>query len=273
MRKEQFISLLLILGILLAGCAKLVPPRSTLPPETTGSAPAATEASTQPQSTEVPTEPLPTEPPVDRNKMLDAYQFVLQQFAFEHIWPDGTDLDFDNTFGFIEENEFCIADVDSDGVEELVISFSTAPMAGMQARVFGFDSTNVIEELCAFPALTFYSHGLLKVFASHNHSMHMEFWPYSLMQYNPVSHSYDLIASVSGWQKEYFPEDHEGNTFPDDIADGQGEVYLVSVGDKQEILSPAQFAQWEADNLGSETVLDLETRSTSEAQIKAVIHF
>lgn len=268
MRKESIISLLLVLGILLAGCAKIIPARSTLPPEqSVPNTPTVKEtiAEPQPQPAEV-----PQEPPIDRRKMLEAYQFILQQFSFEHIWPDGTDIGFEPDFGYIEENSFFIGDVNEDGTDELVILYSTAPMAGMQARVYGFDGEQAVEELCAFPALEFYSHGLLKVFASHNHSMHMDFWPFTLLQYNPDSHTYELVASVSGWQKEYFSEDYEGNPFPDDIANGENAVYMIIRDGKTETVSSEQYQDWEKNAFADSTPLDFESLSVSEENIKAV---
>lgn len=42
----------------------------------------------------------------DQSAMYAAYQFVLQQIAFEHIYPDGADTGFDSASGFIEDNHF-----------------------------------------------------------------------------------------------------------------------------------------------------------------------
>lgn len=232
------LSLLLAVALMFGGCAQLLPARSTLPaPE------AAAPSESSGASTDVSTAP-PAES--EEQPMLEAYRTVLEDLCYNHTWPEGTDSGFDSTFGSIETNQFALADVDGDGKRELVISFTTAPMAGMELRIYGWADGQVIQKLSAFPSVTLYDNGLVKSLASHNHSMSMEFWPYALYRYDPAANGYQLDAAVSGWEKEYYPRDFEDHPFPDEKAEN-GMVYRIEQNGAVLTLSPTEFADWERE--------------------------
>lgn len=245
--------LILSAGLLLSGCSQLIPNQSTLP----------SFEPTDPQVTAAP----PTE--ADTQPMLEAYQAALEGLCYEHIWPDGSDCGFDSSFGSIETNQFALADVDGDGEQELVISFTTACMAGMEMRIYGCENGQIVEKLSLFPSATVYDNGRLKGLASHNHSMSMDFWPYALYRYDPAANRYQLIATVSGWEKEYYPSDFEDHPFPDEKAE-DGMVYRVEQNGAVLVLSPSEFADWEKQVFSGGLELTLDWQSLDPQNIHAL---
>ncbi|MGN0350781.1 MAG: hypothetical protein ACI4ES_03945 [Roseburia sp.] len=201
-------------------------------------------------------------------KRKSRYADALVQFIYAGTWPDGSMVDeFDTEFGSIEENQFSICDVDGDGEEELIISYSTASMAGMQENVYGYDSETdtVYQELAEFPSITYYENGWLEAGASHNHSMGMDFWPYSLYHYDSTTKEYELIGTVDAWDKSYFPESYSGEVFPEELdKDGDGILYFFHEGEDTSYengMDEADYETWYASMLKDAKSLDVSWKT------------
>jgi len=188
----------------------------------------------------------------ERAEMMAAYQLALQDFAFNHILPDGTTFEMGEGFGYMEENAFAIYDVDSDGVEELLIQFNTAPMAGLFEGVYHYVDGAVTEQMIAFPGCNYYFNNTVLCPWSHNQTNGPDFWPYSVCVYRAATDTYEYAAHVEGWDKSVSKTDYDGNTFPADKDDGSGVVYLVTtVGNETpEVFSRTAFAMWEQLTFG-----------------------
>lgn len=253
---KNIIAFIMALAIFLGGCSQLTPAATTAP---------ATEAPTE---TTVPA----TTIAVDHNPAMEAYQAALMQLCVEHLWPDGSELEMMNDFGYMKDNTFAIADVDGDGSDELLVSFTTAPTAGMLLRIYRYDAqTDSLKELfLSFPAAVFYSDGLIRCDASHNQSMSMDFWPYSLYRYNSSSDTFELKYAAEGWQQEICPQDYSGNDFPTEKADGQGMVYLVTRDQAQTVMSPKEFEEYEKEAFSGATELSVNWQSMDVQNIKAI---
>lgn len=161
------------------------------------------------------------------------YAGILSQITAGWKLPDG-ELDtssLENGFGKMSDNRFAVTDIDGDGREELIISYSNACMAGMMEIIYDYDPVlgELKRELTVWPSLTYYDNGMVKAEASHNHT-HGEFWPFALYQYEKESDSYQQIAYVQTWDKELYDE-YEGQPFPDDLdTDGDGTLFHISEG-------------------------------------------
>lgn len=161
------------------------------------------------------------------------YAGILSQITAGWKLPDG-ELDtssLENGFGKMSDNRFAVTDIDGDGREELIISYSNACMAGMMEIIYDYDPVlgELKRELTVWPSLTYYDNGMVKAEASHNHT-HGEFWPFALYQYEKESDSYQQIAYVQTWDKE-FSDEYEGQPFPDDLdTDGDGTLFNISEG-------------------------------------------
>lgn len=249
-------AILLAFCMLLSGCASL-PPQQTTPPT----------------ADTVSTEPTFTEPLFSRSDMLEAYRMALQRFYDEHIWPDGSEAAYDEAFDSMDENYFAIADVDGDGDEELIISFSSTYTAGMLCGVFGYDNASgtLHSQLWEFPAVSWYPNGVLKADASHNHSLCMDFWPYNFYRYDALTDSYKFTVSVSAWNREEYPTDFSSDAaFPEEKAEGGNLVYLLTRDEETKILSPSEFDRWETENFGEALPLDITWQPLQDAYIHRV---
>lgn len=204
-----------------------------------------------------------------------AYAEALSGIYYGSVLPDGTMLEIDD-YSTISDNQFAIADVDGDGRQELVLYFTTTSSAGMIGCVWEYDPVtgNLVNELMEYPSLTFYDNGLLQADASHNHSMGMEFWPYTLFQYEAASDSYGLLYSVSSWEKAFSDIDYEGNPFPEETdADGDGLVYLVTDGTTgiTTTMDNGDFEAWSQETFAGGAAIELPWESLSYEAITPLV--
>ena len=170
--------------------------------------------------------------PVDREAMKQAYIEALDTFLDKHILPDGSDVteDMEALDEDFSGNKFAVYDVDGDGVEELVISFTTTYSAAMVECAYGYDGSTgeLYEELAVFPSTQYYTFGFLKEMDSHNQGVSGDFWPYTLHKYDPVKKEYEAVAYIEAWDGNNFPKDMNGKKFPAEYdKDGDGMLYYM----------------------------------------------
>ncbi|MGN1313589.1 MAG: hypothetical protein ACI4VG_01085 [Lachnospiraceae bacterium] len=221
-RRISIVAVLLGISVFLVGCSE----------------PAKTEA----VSAETTTEKISvaeTEEKVNKEEKVSAeqeaamkacYASILKEIYETQTFPDGTNPGYDG-YGEISENTYAVYDIDADGKDELLINYTTTYMAGMMISIYGYDyATNeVAEEFVEFPAVTFYSNGIIMASMSHNHgrAATSDFWPYSLYQYEEKTDSYVSVATVDAWDKKQM-EEAEGVAFPEEAdLDGDGLLYYV----------------------------------------------
>lgn len=232
-----------------------------------------TAAETVPETTAAVIVAQPEAEAIPCTPRMQAFRRVLEQYAFEHVLPDGTDTGYDINFGPMENNEFAICDVDGDGEEELILTQATAPVAGMCQWVYGYDeeTDSIYEKLIIFPNTDYYTGGLVLGGWSHNQGMGGELiWPYTLMGYNPSSQVYEVICHVDSWDRSR-GVDWEGNAYPEDKdPDGVGTVFLVTQNEETTILSKAEYDAWRAELFGSSELIELNVLKMTEDNIRAV---
>lgn len=196
---------------------------------------------------------LDTAADVDRKEMLDTYIAILEDVYFDQIFPGGEEYGYQPGAGIdVTSNSFAVYDIDFDGEDELILSYTTTYMGGMVALIYGYDAEtkSVRKELGIFPSLTFYDNGIVQEEASHNHGMASDgaFWPYSLYQYDREKDAYVRMAGVDAWSRSWREEDYDGNPFPEEAdADGDGLVYYVMPGDDYVLADPmdqAAYDEW-----------------------------
>lgn len=159
------------------------------------------------------------------------YGGILSQLTAGWQLPDG-ELDtvsLENGFGKMSDNHFAVTDIDGDGREELIVQYTNASMAGMFERIYDYDPAGggLRSEFLAFPALTYYSSGIIKAEASHNQGRG-DFWPYTLYRYEPEEDSYVECGYVESWDKAHGETWYDGQPFPDELdTDGDGTLFLI----------------------------------------------
>ncbi len=215
-----------------------------------------------------------TEQLTSSTQMLEAYQFALEQIAFEHVYPDGQDTGFDGSFGFIEENQFAIYDVNGDGVEELIVCLTTVPMAGNIEKVYTYTAQGELCELVSvFPATTYYANGILKAEWSHSSGLAEDsYWPFSLYRFDATTGECTCIAEVDMWSRSVDTVNYKGDPYPDEIDIEQaGTVFILTRDEKTETVSKSTYDAYLSDILQDSAVLTIPYQAMSEDNIKNLV--
>lgn len=200
------------------------------------------------------------------------YGGILSMLAAAYELPDmelETQSLYDGTYS-MSDNRFAVADVDGDSREELIISYTTSGMAGMFVIVYDYnpDTLKLTRELLDFTDMVFYDNGIVKVSASHNHSLSMDFWPYILYQYNPQTDQYDYLAGVSAWDKTYGKD-----MFPEDVdLDGDGIIYEIQTDPNQAEettkYDESDFTAWISQYMDSAQEIQIDYQPVSAANFQ-----
>ena len=207
----------------------------------------------------------------------EKYREAMQNMLDNRVFPNGQELytnegDDETVWG---DNQFAITDIDGDGIDELLINFGNAPMAGEQFFVFQYDpdSDTFKEELTEFLAVEFYDNGYVTVQASHNQGMAGEFWPYAIYKYDAAKDTYEQKYYIDAWDKEYFPEDYEGNAYPEDVDTSRtGIVYYIYTDVTKEV-DPADktaYDQVVAETYGSANKISAAYQEITQENIDAI---
>ncbi len=222
----------------------------------------------------------------------EAYAKVLRDFLSEGILPDGTQLSPEereylenNPFAMADKdgditekqtlpigiNTFAVADVDGDGREELIFCYETTYVASMRAFVLDHSDGAMKLQLTAFPALIFYSNGMVKELDSNNQSG-AELWPYSLYSYDAEADRCQWACSV--FTNEAIPEEAgQGDQYPADAdKSGTATVYHVTEDDRNwESMDEAGYQAWLDKWLGGATEVEVTWKHITPANIAALL--
>lgn len=193
------------------------------------------------------------QPAPEHAAALQKYESALVHFAFDREWPDGENLEeMEGGMADFTENQYAIADVDGDGVPELILQFSQTYTAAQMEQVWRYDSEkdSLRQELVVYPFCTYYDNGVVKACAAHNHT-NSEFWPFSLYRFNADSGEFDYIGSAYAQDKGY----SDSEPFPADAdKDGDGRVFFL---DEDSAIDNADFEAWEQSFLNGAKELTL----------------
>lgn len=205
----------------------------------------------------------------DRAAALEAYQFILEQFSFEHIYPDGTDTGFDGSVGFIEDNDFALYDVNGDGLEELIIRFVTAPTEAKLEIVYTFRDGGPAVILSAFPEVTYFSNDILQEDWFHGSDLAGEgYWPYNLYRLN-CDGFYELFAEVNMWSRDVDMVNAKGDPYPEDIdRENAGTVFIVTREGKTETISKSDYETWLSSLLEDAQQVTIPYQAMTEENIR-----
>ena len=213
------------------------------------------EAPAEPTNTAEPTAEAPAAQSEYNAKADEAYKAAVEKLVNDKVFPNGEDTGFadDSSFGDMGENRYAIADVDSDGKDELIIPFTTAPVAGEVEQVYGYnDADGTLKlKLNEFPQVTYYTNGIAEVGWSHNQGWAgARLWPYSLFFYNA-------------------DKDADGNPYPADIdKENAGYVVILTEGTETRYISASEYETWRSDTLGGAQKIDVEYKPVTDSTEK-----
>ena len=197
-----------------------------------------------PVLTDTPTAPtVPVAQPEEtyRSPRLNSYSLVLRGILDQNIFPNGLELGYDGND--LSLNKFAVSDIDEDGYQELLISYTTTYYGGNTLLIYDYseDTGELREELREFPGASFLGGGIVKVDMSHNHSNSQTVWPYSVYFYDFTGDRYLPKYLISGWEKELAPEG-----FPEEVdADGDGLIYIITDTNDQSLTIYEDYKEYE----------------------------
>ena len=214
---------------------------------------------------------LPWEDPEDSRKIFGE---ILWNAYLKGELYDGSKLDWTSAEG-AAENHFAVTDIDGDGREELLLSWTNASTAGHCFVIYGCWRGAVYTQFTGFPSLRFYDNAAIEEDWSHNQGWSGRFWPYHAYRYNAHSDLYEEVGFVEGWDKQLQPEG-----FPDDLdADGDGLVYDVRPADfdwtggryaPERMMDGPAFEEWRQTYLNGARQVELELLPLTEENIAAL---
>lgn len=227
----------------------------------------------------VPTQPPETIPSPEGSEVrLRAFRDALQTLYTSYILPGGIEVGYDE-ISELSSNKFAIYDIDGDGYQELILAYTTNCNAGHTFGIYdyGGDAWDLWEELRVYPHVTLWTRGNLTAGASHAHGLSAgdRVWPYTLYEYDQTYDIYSAVCQVDGWDKNYYPQDFEGNPFPDDLdLDGDGLVYTIQgIGmESRTILDNDAYQEWMASEVGSQEVPSLPWQKLTLENIEALVN-
>ena len=125
-----------------------------------------------------------------------AFVSVLEDFYHNHTLLDGTQLVSLDSEEQETKDKFAFIDIDSDGREELIISYNSGPMSDIMDIIYDYDfNIDKVTEEARFnpsPVTTYYDSGIVYEKGLHNQGME-DPWPYTLYKYNTATDKYDSI--------------------------------------------------------------------------------
>lgn len=201
-------------------------PRPSLSPSSTPAVSLPTSSPTPNEITQPSVKPdaAETDDSNSGNKMMNAYRELLQEV---HDNPeDYVTLEKPKD---IEGCDFSIYDLNQDGMDDLIITF-TNTFTGMQyTGVWTYQSeTGQVEELDRFGEYwQYYSNGVIKDNASHNQTYGSALWPYTLIRYNKSTKKLEAFASAYCVDKEWGSASGEYKESLD--SDGDGVLYYFEL--------------------------------------------
>ena len=232
------------------------------------------ETAAEPVNTEEPSAEAPADQSEYAAKADEADKEAVEKLVNDKVLPNGEDTGFeaDSFFGDMDENKYAIADVDSDGKDELIISFTTAPVAGEVEQVYGYnDADGTLKlKLNEFPLVTYYTNGIAEVGWSHNQGWAGErLWPYSLFFYNADKDEYEIRYSIDAWDKTLADKDADGNPYPADIdKENAGYVVILTEGTETRYISASEYETWRSDTLGGAQKIEVEYKPVTGSEEK-----
>lgn len=230
-----------------------------------------TDSAAAPEAPAAPPAPSGEEPVFAADPMLAAYTDVLEGVYFDHVFPAGQDLGLAE--GSSEDgNQFAIFDVDQDGQDELIISYTTTYTAGMTEFVLGFDEASgaVTQEFAQFPLVTYYDNGIIQAGWSHSQGKAGDaLWPYTFWRYDPQTDTYEGVEMVDAWDKKLVEDG-----FPEDVdKDGDGVVYYFAQYGNYDQSDPVDndaYEQWRDSFVGGAEELRIPYMTLNEENIKSI---
>ena len=215
------------------------------------------------------TDPLSGGDPLVRSR----YASLLEDLIMGRPLPDGLSLSFEdrpNSPAGYAGNQFAVYDVDGDGREELLLSYSTTMVANQGTYVLDYraDTDTLLlqspDRLGLEPI--FYENGTALSPWSHNQGFGGRFWPYDVYHYDAQTDSYTFGGSADAWDREISDQNADFPAFPEDLdVSGSGFLYYLD-GDETPV-DESVYLQWLEGHTGGSDPLPVQWFALTEQNI------
>ena len=215
------------------------------------------------------TDPLSGGDPLVRSR----YASLLEDLIMGRPLPDGLNLSFEdrpNSPAGYAGNQFAVYDVDGDGREELLLSYSTTMVANQGTYVLDYraDTDTLLlqspDRLGLEPI--FYENGTALSPWSHNQGFGGRFWPYDVYHYDAQTDSYTFGGSADAWDREISDQNADFPAFPEDLdVSGSGFLYYLD-GDETPV-DESVYLQWLEGHTGGSDPLPVQWFALTEQNI------
>ncbi len=122
------------------------------------------------------------------------YREVLENMYYNCEFPD---WDYKN-YPTDVTIEFAMYDIDSDGREELLVTFDNRGLYVYDHNADG----NLVKQFSGYIRSDFYENGAVRVYSAHNQTHSLKFHPFAMYKYNAETDSYDKCGDVYGIDKD-----------------------------------------------------------------------
>lgn len=190
-------------------------------------------------------------------KIRNYYAGILTEVKYTN-WEDTGDSEY--------SNKYAIVDIDTDGKEELIVSYTASDMAGMYEKVYEYDpDTDTLNlELETFPSNTYYDNGVVSSRWSHGGILAYrdDLFPYTVYKYDAASDTYLEESSMEAWEKEFNTEE-----FPKKVdKDKDGVVFSLGGG---EYCDNAEYEAWRQTYFGDEQEINIPWQKIDDCEYEA----
>ena len=183
---------------------------------------------------------------------------------------DHSDKYVEETYG-IEADTFAIADIDQDGIAEILVDFQNTYGYLWQCQIWKWNQNiswfEQINTVGTTPDC--YKNGILVSPASHNHSYGQTVWPSELLKYNSSTGKYEHFGEISSSDPEFDPSGEKYSAADD--ADGDGVIYYFETNDMPERpLTEAEYQSYYNQYMPDNEKMELEWKNITQENIDQI---
>lgn len=201
------------------------------------------------------------------------YRELLENIYYDREFPDWDYKNYTNDVSI----DFAVYDIDSDGREELLVTFDNRAILMYDHNADG----NLIQQFSGYIKSDFYENGAVRVYSAHNQTHSFEVHPFQMYKYNAETDSYDQCGSVRGIDKDVIDIvnqqiDEAGGTdffeYPAEYdTSSSGTVYYIRSDDDTEIpLCVTEYNEYYEQFTDNTDIIDIPFMKLKEENIKKV---